>query len=263
MQVVRKRVIVPPAFRAVVKAPVDLRHHVIHITALAHPQGHIAVLCVVIVVVVALRADAKRGAGPRRFNGGINALHQRVDILPPPRREGLPICVLRIGRRVKAVVGTLRVKVVVKLNAVYLIICTDLAHPVHDQLLHFGDAGVVVQPVAHSDHPTRFGGVGLILRRGVLLRKLRRRGGRPANAVGVYHRFQPHAAAVRLLHHHGQRVIPGVLPLRAGQKVAPRENAAGIQRVAKRAHMGDHGRDAHRLQIVKRSGNTAAKSLFG
>ena len=239
----------------IIVAPVDLRHDVVHITGRGKPQRHVRILLAVVVVVVALRADAENRLRLYRLDGGAYLLHQRVDVGAPPFGQVLSPAVPRVTLRVERFVCG-GIKVVVELNSVHVIILHDLRYALHHHVLHLGQSGVVVQPAVRLQRPA------LVQKRRVVRRQLA--GGHGVvepHAVRVHPCLDGKAAGVGLLHKNGQRVIAGVLPLHARYKVAPGIHCAGVHRVPERAHLHDDGVQPQSRTVVQQRAHRRGKAL--
>ena len=121
------------------------------------------------------------------------------------------------------------------MDAVHIVVGHDLLHPVHHQLAHLGQAGVIVETAVGLLHPVgmKQSGVGVGQLRGQIFGEL--------YPVGVDPGFQFQIAGVGLLDEDGQRVIPRRLPLGPRQQMALGEQLALVEGVPEGAHLGDDG----------------------
>lgn len=163
-----------------------------------------------IVFVVALRAYPEGNRSVDRFDGLIAGFYQKIDILPPPtgQREGASaLLVFRKALLIKRCVGG-RIKVIVKMNAVHVVVFYNLGYPIHNQLPRLSTGGVVGDQRAILDY--RVAALGDIYTGRIVVAQ-RCFGVGVADAVGVDPRFNAQSQIVGSFHHNLQWIVSRIL----------------------------------------------------
>ena len=87
------------------------------------------------------------------MNGLADLLYQLIDIIPPPVRKGqigtgscIGLFVIKFRRRIK---------VIIKLNAIHIIICDDFFHAVTDELANLRKSRVEIVSAITGHYPFR------------------------------------------------------------------------------------------------------------
>ena len=123
------------------------------------------------------------------------------------------------------------------MNAVHVVFFGDLRCAVRNTVADIRACGVIINAAIVRHKIFRV--IYIILHIKSIFVKLRR-DCRARNAQRVDPRVKLHILLVRGVHHVFHRVVAGVFPLHARQKVRPRLVLRGIQAVRKRPHMHKH-----------------------
>ena len=135
-----------------------MRADVIHISFVGKPFVHINILTVIIVGVVALRTYTKADRSVCRFDRRIDIPNQNIDILAPPvaqRQRSPAIFVFPVSSAVKALIRG-RIEIVVKMNAVQIIILCQFPHAVHNPFPHRRTRWVIIDTASVTDYVILF-----------------------------------------------------------------------------------------------------------
>ena len=239
-------------------APVHLRAEVIHHgvgPAGRQPGVDVAVLGGKIVLRIPLRTDAEPQGRVCCLHGIVRSLDQARHVLLPPGCQILLTAGLEL-RRVEGGFGR-GIKIIVEVDAVHGVALHKLGHPLHHIRSGLRDGRVQVDPLAHRAAPLRMGV------HQIRLPNAGRHGRRAFQPVRVDPGFQRKPPRVCLGDEHIQRVKAGCLPLRTGAEMAPRKQAALVQRIPEGPHLRENGVQPQSGAVVHQRGDIRPERCLG